>query len=266
MIYHIKTVSFFFCISAMCIIAVISKPLYAEKNTVSTDQPILIVRGDGEYPPYEMTRNGVLEGFHIEMIQKTAERLNIKTQIKSVPWKRALKMMENGEADAITYIGKTPEREKYVYFSDGNILSSVKMSFIILSENKAKIPYSGKLEDLSQYTILTIRGFIYGEKFDNASYLTKYNVDSYRQIEKMLMMKRYQVAIVNVDDFTSSAMGTGSLNHFYFLSPNVSEINNYIGFSKSRNRKDLAALFAAEMIRFKESDSYAQLLKKYKLK
>jgi polar amino acid transport system substrate-binding protein len=225
---------------------------------------ILIVRGDENYPPYEMTEQEVLTGFHVELVQKVAEQLNIPVQFQSVPWNRALSMMEKGEADAITYIGKTPEREKFTYFLEGNILSVTRQELIVLESKKAAIQYTGDLQALSSYRIGIQSGYSYGEAFNAADYLKKDEVKTKEQLSEMLALNRLDLIAVNYDEYKTD-LQQGLFKDTTYLKPDLNSSDNYIGFSKVKNRGDLAQRFADALTAFKQTDEYQQLLSKYGL-
>ena len=81
-----------------------------------------------------------------------AKVLNISIEIKSLPWNCTLHLMKKGEVDAITHIGKTPQREKFVIFDEGNILSITRNGFFILKQNSADFNHTGKLPQLTGTT------------------------------------------------------------------------------------------------------------------
>jgi ABC-type amino acid transport substrate-binding protein len=74
---------------------------------------LLILRGNENYPPDEMHVDGVLTVFHIELIQNAAQLIPLTIKFESIPWRRAIQMLKNGEGDALSYASKNPAREKY---------------------------------------------------------------------------------------------------------------------------------------------------------
>ena len=236
--------------------------LMAASNTT-----LLIVRGNGDYSPHEMIgSDNKLTGVHIDIVLAVARLQNISVQIKSVPWSRAVHMLKVGEADAITYIGKTVAREQFAIFDEGNVLSTARNGFLVLKENLSEIKYSGDLKQLNGYTIGTLNGYSYGDLFDSADYLTK---DSGANNENTLLEKlirgRFLIAITNVDrmSYIASKKSTGS--KIVFLRPFMPGIKQYIAFSKKRRHQKIAAEFAATLTKFKKTLEYRQLLAKYGL-
>jgi len=137
-------------------------------TVIYAEEKLVILRGDEDYPPHEMKLNSKLSGVHIDLIRGVAVTLGIKVQFKNRPWKRAVYSMQtSNEADAISYVMKTPEREKFLIYLEENILSSAEMAFLILRENQERLIYSGDIESfLRGKTLLGTRGS-YGSIMDN---------------------------------------------------------------------------------------------------
>ena len=57
-------------------------------------EKLSIVRGDGDYPPYEMILDGKLKGVHVDLVKRVAAKLDFKVEFESVPWSRAVAMIE----------------------------------------------------------------------------------------------------------------------------------------------------------------------------
>ena len=249
---------FFLILSSL----LINPPLLA-----SDTNKIVIVRGNGDYSPYEMiTDDNQLIGVHVEIVRAVAKLLKMPIEIQSLPWSRALHLMENGEADAITYIGKTLEREQFAIFYEGNVLSIVRNGFFILKEKSAEINYTGKLQQLIGYKIGTLNGYSYGDLFDSADYLTKDNgVNTEDILLNKLIRGRFVVGIANIDRMSYIATRKNSRNKITFLKPYMPGVKQYIAFSKMRRHQQLAREFAAALTTFKTTSEYRQILAKYGL-
>ncbi len=129
---------------------------------------LLVVRPEGSWPPWEIAAgSGEPTGIHIELIQEAARSLNLSVTIKTYPWKRAIKMLKDGYADAITYMSKTDERKQFGYFFDGNVLSVSQIGFFILKKHQD--------EYLAKRFADTIKIFKTTPRYDEL--LKKYGVD-----------------------------------------------------------------------------------------
>ncbi len=69
-------------------------------------------------PPYAwQDANGTITGMHIELARATLERMGCTAQFVELPWARALLELEDGRLDILPGALRTPERERFAYFS-----------------------------------------------------------------------------------------------------------------------------------------------------
>lgn len=241
-----------------CALLLVSNQLHA--------QDLLIVHADGYFPPNEMVEQGQLRGVHIDLILAVSKQLNIKVQFRSYPWKRAMSLVQAGEADAITYMGKTAEREKFAYFEEGNRLSSTQNGFFTTQENASKIQYAGKLQALNNLTIGTIRGRAYFPEFDVASNLQKDdNAADEEQLLKKMMAGRFDLALGHVSRIKYVAQQMKIADKLVFIQPYTPPISNYLAFSRAKRHQQLAQRFAQAMEEYKKSPAFQTLLRTYQV-
>jgi polar amino acid transport system substrate-binding protein len=227
-------------------------------------QELLLVRVDANYAPYEMVVNGKLTGLHVDLVYAVADRLGIEVKFKSVPWASAINMVQKGSVDAITYVGKTPEREEFLYYNDDNILSSSAYGFIIQKDRAGEISFNGDLQTLAAYKIGIQKGYSYGTQFDQADYLKKHEVKKADQILSLLAAKRIDLAVIDEPEYLQNR-NNAKWSDITFLKPDITQRDFYIGFSKAKKLEDITNKFAKEMAAFKQTDEYQKILTKYKL-
>ena len=88
-----------------------------EKNWIDT-HPIIKVGIDKDYAPYEWLENGEYKGVAVDYMRKIEKIVGIEFQIvKNKSWSEIINMAKNGELDMITSIVQTPERSKYLNFT-----------------------------------------------------------------------------------------------------------------------------------------------------
>ncbi len=236
-------------------------PTLAAEDT----RDLIIVRGDGFWPPYEWAENGVLKGFHIDLLREVAAELHLQVHFKSYPWKRAINMVKSGEADAITYLARTAEREQFALYLEGNQLHLARIGFFTLKKREHTIHYSGDLEQLQNSRICTQYGQTYGTAFEQATYLMKDEVRTEEQVLKMLLAGRCDIAVGYLDDYKIAVQQKGLEKDIVFLIPYLSEHPMYVTFSKAKKHEKLATRFAEGMKVFKNKFRYQELLKKYNI-
>jgi polar amino acid transport system substrate-binding protein len=230
-------------------------------------QQLLVVHADGFFPPNEMLGGEQVHGVHIDLVQAAAARLGISVAFRRYPWKRAIVMLQRGEADAITYMGKTAEREQFGIFVEGNILSYTKNGFFTQKENAGKFNFSGDLQTLRDYTIGTIRGRAYYPEFDQTSFLQR---DDGAADEEALLRKltsnRVDLALGHVARIKYIAQSLNLADRIVFLEPYAPPFANYLVFSKAKHHEALARRFAGAMESVKKSAAFQEMLKKYQVK
>lgn len=222
-----------------------------------------MTRDNVEYPPMEHYENGKLTGFHVNIVNEVAAKLGIQVEWQEVPWARAMKMVETGEADAITYLGQNPEREKWAIYKPDNVLSAATFSFIARKENASKLGYDGNAEKLLKAReLIVIREFALPESVTKAN-PKKQEAANMKQAVDMLLGRQAEVGIINKDDFLAAFKGTPAEKDIVILEPPAGGFKNFIAFSKAKGNEALATKFAAAMAEFKKTPRYAELKKKY---
>ncbi|MEJ6007311.1 transporter substrate-binding domain-containing protein [Paucibacter sp. AS339] len=230
---------------------------------VSQPATLELVRGDEDYPPFEMTLQGKPAGLHVELVEAAAKTLGMRVRWTSLPWKRALLMVETGQADAITYISRTPEREAWAVFLDGNQLSTAEIRFIARKEDAARLAFNGDLPSfLAQQSLVAVRGFQFGKpEIDRAKRIEASSMDD---LVRRLLAGHATVAAVNWNDFNTAYQGRPEFAGLTALQPAIASTRNYIAFSSARGHAALAQRFAQAMSRYRQSPDYALMMKRYR--
>lgn len=236
--------------------------LLAFTANYSTAADLVILRGNEDYPPDEMHIEGELSGFHIELIKNTAKSIGLSIVFESVPWKRAIKMLKNGEGDALSYATKSIEREKYALFLQDNIISESQYHFVIKSNRQEEISYNGNIEDLTHYTIGIQRGYVYGEEFEKTKFMNKRIFNSVKQMTSLISSNRIDIGILTIEEYNAQK-SSKNFKDITILSPAFISHASYLAFSKVKNANKTAELFAEAMRIYKDSKGYAALKHKY---
>ena len=88
-----------------------------EKNWLET-HPV-IVGVDRDYAPYEWLENDEYKGVAVDYMKRIEKIVGIEFHIvKNKSWNEIINMAKNGEIDMITSIVQTPERSKYLDFTE----------------------------------------------------------------------------------------------------------------------------------------------------
>lgn len=152
--------------------------------------PVLRVVGSAD-PPFRIFAATGATGLYYELMNEAARRLGWTLSYAEVPSARALKMMEQGEADLMLGPLRTPERELFLSYT----------RILLPSEDKAFYTRPDAAPVLSQAdlygrSIAVHRGKRYGRAFDADMRLQRYEVNDYRAALEMVARGRLDVAVV----------------------------------------------------------------------
>ncbi|MEJ5230217.1 MAG: HD domain-containing phosphohydrolase [Pseudothermotoga sp.] len=92
--------------------------VFSSLSSVAAQQTLTFVSGD-YYPPFIWKdENGNIAGITVQILELIEKKIDVDFQIELMPFSEALRRLEEGKADVINFIFKTPEREKIFLFSD----------------------------------------------------------------------------------------------------------------------------------------------------
>lgn len=211
------------------------------------------------YPPYEYKKDGKIIGMDVEILNEVAKEADIVLNIKFYPWKRALTMAKNGNADGIFSILYSKERAKYIKYPSIP-LSTGKQRIFVNSTFKGDIT---KVSDLKGKTIGVVRGNTYGEEFNNYTNFYKIEVNGPDMLFRMLNIGRYSFVIENenVGIYTIKKFNFKGIRPLTYI-PNDSKY--YIGISKkSKRAKELFNKISEALAILKDSGKLEAIQNKY---
>ncbi|MGR9054100.1 MAG: diguanylate cyclase domain-containing protein, partial [Gammaproteobacteria bacterium] len=130
-----------------------------EEKAWLQQHPILRVGIDRDFAPYEwVDENGRYTGMTADYVRLIEQRLGVRFDIiKDKSWPEILKMAERGGLDMITDIVKTPDRERYLYFTKPYFRHPI----VIITSNTSG--YIGHLDNLKNKTVAVERGYFMQE-------------------------------------------------------------------------------------------------------
>ena len=227
-------------------------------NSKDAAKQILVVMEN--IPPYSYMLNDSIMGFDVELSKTIFQKLNLNPVYKVYSWSRCLELIKTKQADAILTIFLTPERENFLYFPD-EFCSYEPNAFFLLKGTD--IRYSGRLNELSQYTIGVKSSTSYGNQFDNAGFLRRDTSKNQETLIQKIIEKRLEIGIGSIPVISYISKKMNCFDKIEFVKPYVIVDPLYIGFSKKGNNSELVKNFSKELKEFKKSLSYNYLLKKY---
>lgn len=118
------------------------------------------------YPPYVMPAGEALgDGIDVELLREALAPAGYTLELQLLPWRRALAMLEQGEADLTTTVSLSADRDAYLHYSVG-YRRQVLYSFFALKERKLELR---SLAQLSGYRLGLAAGFRYPPAIEAAA-------------------------------------------------------------------------------------------------
>lgn len=233
--------------------------VFAEEGVQET---LTIARSIDDWGPNEfMGEDGKPTGFHIDLIQMAAKQLNVNVEFVSMPWKRALKTIEQGNVDAISYTIFSPERTSYLIYDEDNAISIGSTRFAYLKGND--FDYDGTLESVKDRKIGVIRGYSYGKKFDRNKLNNLVNVNTEEQLLLMLLEKRVDLILVNIDHLKYKYSHWPEFSSVTSMDIASDSYDIFLAFSKKRGHEKLAKRFSEVIPKIRNSKKYQQIVQSY---
>lgn len=142
-------------------------------------------------PPFRFFGAQGASGLYFELMNEAARRLGWTVRYIEAPSARALKMMEQGEADVMLGPLRTPERERFLSYSR-TVLPAEDKAFY----TRSGAPAIARPDDLLGLSIAVHRGKRYGASFDADLRLRRQEVNDYRAALEMVARGRLDAAVV----------------------------------------------------------------------
>jgi polar amino acid transport system substrate-binding protein len=213
------------------------------------------------WPPYVFEENGEFKGFDYETAKEVFARLGYRVELKLLPWKRCLWMVESGQADAVLDASITDERKKTMLFPDEKISDSASVLFYLRGKN---FRFS-ELRDLRGLRIGTILGYMYSKEIAEADYFVKEPVVDIIQNMRKLESGRIDLFISNRYVGLYSIRKAGFKGKIEYLPKPISGGEMYVAFAVTERNRKLVKDFSAMLRQFKLTAEYARIIRSYGL-
>jgi polar amino acid transport system substrate-binding protein len=234
-------------------------------NTLKTpDRVVLKVAVEqAGFFPFNYQENGNIKGFSIDILNYIKAYSKYDFEFIILPWPRALHLVGQGELDIILGFFITPERAQTYHIIHPSYGYEVNQLFTLKGTD---INFTGKLAELTPYSIGTVREYSYGKAFDQASHLKKYPVLSEEVLLKLLLGGRLDAILGNPFTFTRIAQKSGVNAKIKSISPYVDLTPVHMALTRGRVDADEVKRTFERLIRqLKTSVYYQELLDKYRL-
>ena len=229
-------------------------------SVLAEPRPPLVVMTD-IWPPFRMLDpQGELAGLDIDLLDQLSQRTGLRFEVRRAPWARGLAALQQGKADLMTGLAKTPEREQYIEY--------LPRPYHACSPRFYAAPVQAQyLRDYAQLAMLKI-GYVlesaYFEPFDSDAQLRKVAVNNEQQLLEMLMRGRLQ-AIIGTDCQVDYALRDPRWHGHIVkaaLTP-AAHTDLYIGFSRQRLRSSEYQLLSQALSALEQEGWVAAAMRAY---
>lgn len=129
--------------------------LTSEEEAYLRNHPVLRVAFDVDCPPVEFSeKDSGMKGIAADYLDRMSELLGVEFKTsRPRSWKEMMKAVENGELDFFSAISPTPQRRKWMEFTNSYL------SFPIVIFTGKEVPYIGSMSDLEDKSIAVVDGY-----------------------------------------------------------------------------------------------------------
>ena len=180
---------------------VLSSNAFASDISFLQGKTVVGCENEEGYPPFiYVDSTGKLTGYSVDLIDLVFENSGAKTKYRTIPWRRCLLEIENGEkSDFVLAAAETPERrEKYLF---SNALAEVHLAYYY---DSVKYPNGLDIEvpnDFKKYSVGGMAGFVYDDyEIPNKIYQSAIR---FQQLVNQTIGERFDILLARYEVFNS---------------------------------------------------------------
>ncbi|SDR69125.1 amino acid ABC transporter substrate-binding protein, PAAT family [Halopseudomonas xinjiangensis] len=212
------------------------------------------------WPPYVFEDRSGPAGVDLEVAGHVLRALGHEVTWDLLPWKRALRTVEFGDAQAILDIVPTAQRIEALYFPDEHLSTN---DTVLFYHRDRPHPFDS-LADLSGLTIGVAPGYTYSSaEFTEATHFIREPAPSFEA--NLLKLIRGRLDMVAMDRRVGLylAQQLGIADQLAHHSTALSSGKLYLAFHRSDSLEKLAQSFGPALRAFKQTAEYAAILQRY---
>jgi polar amino acid transport system substrate-binding protein len=217
-----------------------------------------------QWPPFRINDEKSPSGFRgidIDITNKLSEALGITIEIQHHPWARALELMRSGQADMITGIAYTPERETFMHYVPISYYS-VRPVFYT---QKGKGHLTQSYNDLYGPSVGYSLNSAYFEPFNSDTKINKVGLSKEEQLLQVLALGRIDIIIGTDPNISYDVARLGYrdvLEPTTYQPPNKTEL--FIALSRKSRAIDIA-VDIEKVLRLLKANGYIdKIIKTYR--
>lgn len=230
-------------------------------SKVTFERPLIV--GIIDYPPYSYMLDDYPTGTGVEIVKEAFKRLDLDIDIQLYVWNDLINDVRTGKADVIVDVYKTSDRSDYLTFSKSHY-GVYPLYFFKRSEDN--IRYNGDLNIMSDYTIGLVKGFYYGDIFEQASLTNSFHIREYASpsinMDKLLAGD-VDLVIETLYSGQSLIRDLRATESIGIIEPEIEFLYSYVGFSKANNLTLIRDAYDKVINEMKEDGTYQEIYLQY---
>ena len=192
-----------------------------------------------DFPPYSWQESGRAKGVQVQIVNSIFKNAHIELELIYLPFKRAYQDVKEGKIDGLFNFYQTPERMQWFDYS----ASFIKNPLVIFKKNNRQID----INNLQGLKVGVMRGYTYGNEFDNNSTFTRYIIDSHKSA--FLLLKKNRIDIYPCDYRVGNwhIEKLSLQNEIDSITKPLKIMDGHIGFTKGVHQKNIQKINNAIM-------------------
>jgi len=231
-------------------------------NAVGVPLQQQLIVAFSEAPPWKiLSPQQEFTGIDMDILQLLASKHGLLLVIKPAPLARCLEMLKFGDADIVSNLMRTPDRERYIQYLEVPYQTRTDKVFYLQAGNPRQIQSYDELYGLS---IGVKRGAKYGSRFDGDSRLYKESAVSGLMNLKKLAAGRIDAVISTESEGDYLIKSLNWQGKFKKATLRFDEPRDvYFGLSRQSKLLSLAGSFEADLRQLLQSGQLEQIKARY---
>ena len=184
-----------------------------------------------DFPPYSWQESGRAQGVQIQIVNSIFKNAHIELELIYLPFKRAYQDVKKGKIDGLFNFYQTPERMQWFDYSE----NFIKNPLVIFKKTNRNVD----INNLQGLKVGVMRGYTYGNEFDNATTFTRHIIDSHESA--FLLLKKNRIDVYPCD----YRVGNWHIEKLALqkeidsISKPLKIMDGHIGFTKGVHQKNI---------------------------
>ncbi len=227
---------------------------FAALSLVAFAADPLLINVDEAHPPYMYNADGKAEGFYSALVQAAFQQMGVPVELAPKPWARAIHEMDQG-LSGTAGIYKNSERLKRYDYSEPLLTERL----VVYSMRSNYLPFT-KVEDLKGKRVGVMRGWSYGDEFDNARSAGLFKVEDVSTDEQnFLKLSTHRIDVMVAIPESVSPLLTRFPSVVAAPTP-LLEAPAYLAFSKAAGQTVLLQRFNQALKEMRKSGEFLRIL------